>query len=155
MITDCFAHVVPLYFFHARAEVAEFDDGLVQDFLFPGCEVRTGSGIDWETNLDSDALLLQIGLAFVLAGIQLHLDPEMGVRGGRGERVGRTYSCLRFPRSCFILTSSLSTSLRRAAMVARMAVLSFRDRALSSALNSDTAARKRYACYSEWVTSVG
>lgn len=33
IITDCFAHIVPLYFFHVRTEVTEFDDGLVQDFL--------------------------------------------------------------------------------------------------------------------------
>lgn len=43
IITDCVAHIVPLYFFHARAEVTEFDDGLVQHLLQPG---ETGSGTD-------------------------------------------------------------------------------------------------------------
>ena len=33
VLTDCLTHIVPLYFFHAGAEVAEFDDGLVQDLL--------------------------------------------------------------------------------------------------------------------------
>ena len=37
-------------------------------------------------------------------------------------------------------------------MVARMAALSFRERALCSALILESAARKRYACCSEWVT---
>lgn len=44
--TDCFAHVVPLYFFHARAEITEFDDGLVQDFLLRRGAIRTSTGIE-------------------------------------------------------------------------------------------------------------
>lgn len=42
------------------------------------------------TDLDGDALLLQVGLAFVLAGIELHLDPKEGQRGTRREKNGRT-----------------------------------------------------------------
>lgn len=44
IVTDCLAHIVPLYFFHARAEVAKFDDGLVQDFLHRGVRSRRNDG---------------------------------------------------------------------------------------------------------------
>lgn len=110
--------------------------------------------MDKETHLDADAPLFQIRLAFVLAGIQLHLDPEGNWTGTRSASQW-TYSCLRFPRSSFIFTSSLSTSLRRAAMVARMAAVSFRPRELCSVLISESAARKRYACCEGWVTNKG
>lgn len=42
------------------------------------------------TDLDGDALLLQIGLAFVLAGIELHLDPRGGSEGGDARAMGHT-----------------------------------------------------------------
>lgn len=37
-------------------------------------------GLERRTDLDGDTLLLQIRLAFVLAGIELHLNPEEQVR---------------------------------------------------------------------------
>ena len=58
-----------------------------------------------------------------------------------------TCSCLRLPRSSFIFTSSLSTSLRRVTIRSRIAEISFREPAVCSARSFDSAARKRYACY--------
>ena len=93
---------------------------------------------------------LDVILGLVLSAAQFHLDPGSQTTSGDASpeagMKGTTHSCLSVPISCFICPSRASTSRRRAAVAERMVAVSFRVRSDSSALSSERAARKRYAC---------
>src|SRR6266852_8618636 len=63
------------------------------------------------------------------------------------KRKSSTHSCFKPSRPSFNLALSASTSRLRAADCARMAAVSARERVVISVRISDSAARKRYACY--------
>src|SRR6267154_5745691 len=63
------------------------------------------------------------------------------------ERKYSTHSCFKPSRLSFNLALSASTSRLSAADCARMAAVSARERVVNSVRISDSAARKRYACY--------
>lgn len=64
------------------------------------------------------------------------------------------YSCFRFPTCSFIFTSSRSTSRRKAAVAALIVAESFFVLMVNSARNSESAARNKYACCWEKLSSM-
>lgn len=98
---------------------------------------------DTNTNLYCDVLALQLRLCLALSTIELHLHPEDSVKHKSKLSDGNTNSCFIVSMSSFILTFSLSTSLRIVFVAVDILEELFFILVVISPRSSDNAARNK------------